>query len=57
MRTNLEAADETVRQLRLRDIGGIIVVDFIDMEDAAHKALLLERLSERARPRSYQDAV
>ena len=34
LRTNLEAAEETVRQLRLRDIGGIIVVDFIDMEDA-----------------------
>ena len=44
LRTNLEAAEETVRQLRLRDIGGIIVVDFIDMEDAAHKALLVERL-------------
>ena len=46
VRTNLEAAEETVRQLRLRDIGGIIVVDFIDMEDEAHKSLLLERLGE-----------
>jgi ribonuclease G len=45
VRTNLEAADEAVRQLRLRDIGGIIVVDFIDMEDSAHKTLLLDRLS------------
>jgi len=45
LRTNLEAAEETVRQLRLRDIGGIIVVDFIDMEDAAHRALLHQRLS------------
>ena len=45
LRTNLEAADETVRQLRLRDIGGIIVVDFIDMEDAAHKSMLLDRLT------------
>ena len=33
LRTNLEAAEEAVRQLRLRDIGGIIVIDFIDMED------------------------
>jgi ribonuclease G len=44
VKTNLEAAEEVVRQLRLRDIGGIIVVDFIDMEDAAHKAQLLDRL-------------
>lgn len=44
-RTNLEAAEEVVRQLRLRDIGGIIVVDFIDMEDASHKAQLLARFN------------
>ncbi|MES2201853.1 MAG: Rne/Rng family ribonuclease [candidate division FCPU426 bacterium] len=36
-RTNLEAAVEVARQLRLRDIGGIIVIDFIDMENADHK--------------------
>jgi len=35
-RTNLEAADEIARQLRLRDIGGLIVVDFIDMESSKH---------------------
>ncbi|NTU71643.1 MAG: Rne/Rng family ribonuclease [Coriobacteriia bacterium] len=45
LRTNLEAADETVRQLRLRDIGGIIVVDFIDMEDAPHRTLLQQRVA------------
>ena len=45
LRTNLEAAEETVRQLRLRDIGGIIVVDFIDMEDAAHRTMLQQRLA------------
>jgi Rne/Rng family ribonuclease len=33
-RTNLEAADEIARQMRLRDLGGLIVVDFIDMERA-----------------------
>jgi ribonuclease E len=35
-RTNLEAADEIARQLRLRDIGGLIVIDFIDMESSRH---------------------
>ncbi len=44
LRTNLEAADEAVRQLRLRDIGGIIVIDFIDMEDARHRDLVMDRL-------------
>jgi ribonuclease G len=46
VRTNLEAADETVRQLRLRDIGGMIVIDFIDMEDSANRTILLDRLSK-----------
>lgn len=45
LRTNLEAADEVVRQLRLRDIGGIIIVDFIDMEEANSRSALMERLS------------
>ena len=45
LKTNLEAADEVVRQLRLRDIGGIIIVDFIDMEEAASKSALIDRLS------------
>ncbi|MBR2988325.1 MAG: Rne/Rng family ribonuclease [Clostridia bacterium] len=39
---NLEAAREIARQIRLRNIGGIIVVDFIDMQDEAHKAELVE---------------
>jgi ribonuclease G len=46
LRTNLEAADEAVRQLRLRDLGGIIVIDFIDMEEAGHRALVMQRLTE-----------
>ena len=46
VRTNLEAADEVVRQLRLRDIGGIIVIDFIDMEDAFHRAEVFAQLNE-----------
>ena len=36
--TNLEAAEEGARQLRLRDLGGLIVIDFIDMRDAKHRA-------------------
>ena len=43
---NLEAANEIARQLRLRDIGGIIVVDFIDMKDPANKKMLSRRFSE-----------
>ena len=35
--TNIEAAEEIVRQLRLRDLGGLIVIDFIDMKDSKHK--------------------
>ncbi|HEX9501205.1 MAG TPA: ribonuclease E/G, partial [Thermoanaerobaculia bacterium] len=41
-RTNVEAAKEIVRQIRLRDLGGIIVLDFIDMEDAGNRAALFE---------------
>jgi ribonuclease E len=43
---NLEAAEEMVRQLRLRDIGGIIVIDFIDMVLPSNRELLLRRLVE-----------
>src|SRR6476661_6031840 len=43
-RTNLEAAKEIVRQVRLRDLGGVIVLDFIDMEDASNRAKLFETL-------------
>ena len=43
---NLEAADELARQLRLRDIGGIIVVDFVDMEQAANRNQVTKRFRE-----------
>ena len=46
LETNLGAADELARQLRLRDMGGIIVVDFIDMNLAEDRQLLYERLCE-----------
>ncbi len=45
-KTNLEAADEVVRQLRLRDIGGIIVIDFIDMAKARNREAVLKTLRE-----------
>ena len=45
-RNNLEAAEEIIRQLRLRDIGGIIVIDFIDMVLESNRDLVLRRLTE-----------
>ena len=54
LRTNLEAADEAARQLRLRDLAGLIVIDFIDMEARRHNAMVERRVkdalkSDRAR--------
>ncbi|MBK8176918.1 MAG: Rne/Rng family ribonuclease [Rhodospirillales bacterium] len=46
LRTNLEAADEIARQLRLRDLAGLIVVDFIDMENARNQGMVERRLKE-----------
>ncbi|MEE9227305.1 MAG: Rne/Rng family ribonuclease [Acidobacteriota bacterium] len=46
LKTNLEAAREIVRQLRLRDLGGIIVVDFIDMEEESSKRELIRTLEK-----------
>ena len=45
-RTNLEAAEEIPRQLRLRDIGGIIIIDFIDMEKDEHRKMVFETLQK-----------
>ena len=51
-RNNLEAAEEIVRQLRLRDVGGIVVIDFIDMVLESNRELVLRRLLEcLARPK------
>ena len=57
--TNLEAVGEIARQIRLRDLGGILVVDFIDMEDPAHRREVFERFEQelsrdRARTRLLQ---
>jgi ribonuclease E len=46
LRTNLEAADEVARQLRLRDLAGLIVIDFIDMESKKHNAAVERRMKE-----------
>jgi ribonuclease G len=58
LRANLEAAKEIARQLRLRDIGGIIVIDFIDMEIEANKRAVLDELrahlrKDRARTKTF----
>jgi ribonuclease G len=45
-KTNLEAAQTIARQLRLRNLGGIIIIDFIDMEDVAHQAAVLQELQK-----------
>jgi ribonuclease G len=57
--TNLEAVDEVARQIRLRDLGGLLVVDFIDMEDPGHRREVFEKLQaalakDRARTRLLQ---
>lgn len=46
LEVNLRAADEIARQLRLRDMGGIIVIDFIDMNKAEHRQALLDHMRE-----------
>jgi ribonuclease G len=45
-KTNLEAAQVIARQLRLRNLGGIIIIDFIDMENADHRAAVLQELNK-----------
>ena len=49
VKTNVEAVKEIVRQIRLRDLGGIIVVDFIDMEERKNRARVMQALDEALR--------
>ncbi|MCI4440056.1 Rne/Rng family ribonuclease [Tibeticola sp.] len=49
LRTNLEAADEVARQMRLRDLGGLIVIDFIDMEESKNRREVENRLRDALR--------
>lgn len=46
LKTNLEAAEEIARQIRLRDLGGIIIIDFIDMDDRKHQREVIKALEE-----------
>ena len=56
--TNMEAIPEIVRQLRLRNLGGIVVIDFIDMMDAAHREAVMKRMQdELERDRNHARAV
>jgi len=57
LETNLEAAAEISRQLRLRDLGGIIVIDFIDMKLPENKRKLMEAMEEYMRPDRAKHAV
>jgi ribonuclease G len=57
LETNLEAAEEIARQLRLRDLGGIIVVDFIDMKLPENKRKLMEKMEEYMKPDRAKHAV
>lgn len=57
LKTNLEAAEEIVRQLRLRNIGGLIVIDFIDMLSAAHRQRLSSVLEKTLKERDRFQSV
>ena len=58
LRVNLEAAKEIARQLRLRDIGGMIIVDYIDLKDEKHREQLLQVIQEEVRKdRSQVDVL
>ena len=46
LKTNIEAAKEIAKQLRLRDIGGIIIIDFIDMHEQEHQKMVLDTLKQ-----------
>lgn len=56
-KVNLEAAEEIARQIRLRDIGGLIIVDFIDMKNADHKRQLAKAMEEYMRKDRSQHTI
>ncbi|KKP35995.1 MAG: RNAse G [candidate division TM6 bacterium GW2011_GWF2_32_72] len=57
LKTNLEAAEETVRQLRLRNIGGLIVIDFIDMGSSSNKQKVFNHLEKTLKERDKFQSV
>ena len=59
VKTNIDAIKEIVRQIRLRDLGGIIVIDFIDMDERKNRQKVMQALEEalRSRPRAVQGSA
>jgi len=57
LKVNLESAEEVARQLRLRDIGGIIIIDFIDMRKVEHKKLLLSAMRKHMKKDRAQHTI
>jgi ribonuclease G len=57
LKTNMEAAEECVRQLRLRNIGGLIVIDFIDMAEAEHRHRLFNFFDQKLKERDKFQSV
>ncbi len=57
LRVNMEAADEIARQMRLRDIGGLIIIDFIDMRNADHRKKLLSAMRSAMRKDRAQHTI
>lgn len=57
LKTNIDAAEEIAKQLRLRDIGGIIVIDFIDMRSEEHKQTVLDKLTTSLKKDRTKTAV
>ena len=59
VKTNVDAIKEIVRQIRLRDLGGIIVIDFIDMDERRNRQKVMQALEEalRSRPRAVQGSA
>lgn len=57
LKVNMDAAAEIARQIRLRDLGGIIVIDFIDQRKAENKKLLLDHLKELMKPDRAKHAI
>ncbi|MFK7806920.1 MAG: ribonuclease E/G [Saprospiraceae bacterium] len=57
LNVNMESAEEIARQLRLRDIGGLIIIDFIDMRNSDHKRLLLKTMRDSMRRDRAQHTI
>ena len=57
LKTNMEAAEEAARQLRLRDLAGLIVIDFIDMDESKNNRAVEKKLKDalQGRPRPHPD--